>query len=367
MSENTKYMMVKNRIKEWIVEGKVMPGEKIHSENQLVDMFQVSRHTVRQAIGELVHEGWLYRERGAGTFCAHRTEQVKSKVASRKSIGVITTYLSDYIFPSIIRGVESYLTENGYSMVVASTNNNIETERQCLEMMLEREVDGLIVEPTKSHDFNPNLNYYLTFEQKKIPYIMINQFYQELQPPHIIVNDENGGYLATNHLLGLGHTKIAGLFKIDDLQGMKRMKGFIRAFREKGLSFAPQMMLTYTTENRQEIIGDKMKALLSQEERPTAIVCYNDEVAMSVLQCIRDLRLKVPEDISIVSHDDSYLSEASEVKLTSVTHPKMQMGVDAAEWIIGKIENQGKHLDEIIYEPEIVIRTSTRKLGSKQI
>ncbi len=365
MSENTKYMMVKNKIKEWITEGKVKPGEKIYSENQLVGMFQVSRHTVRQAVGELVHEGWLYRERGAGTFCAHRNNRTKSETTAGKSIGVITTYLSDYIFPSIIRGIESYLTENGYSMVVASTNNDFEKEKQCLEIMLEREVDGLIVEPTKSHDFNPNLNYYLNFEQKNIPYIMINQFYQELQPPHIIVNDERGGYLATNHLLELGHRKIAGLFKVDDLQGMERMKGFIGAFREKGLSFFPQMMMTYATENKQEVVLNKVKELLSQKERPTAIVCYNDEIAMNVLQCVRELQLRVPEDISIVSHDDSYLSVASETKLTSVTHPKMQLGMDAAKWIVGKIETKDEQLEGIVYEPELIIRTSTKNLESK--
>ncbi|MGG3940982.1 GntR family transcriptional regulator [Peribacillus psychrosaccharolyticus] len=362
MSEQTKYMRVKSEVKKWLIEGKVLPGEKIHSESQLVDIFKVSRHTIRQAIGELVNEGWLYRERGAGTFCAYRLDNEVTPVSKKgKMIGVITTYLSDYIFPSIIRGIESHLTEQGYSMIVASTNNDVELEKQCLEMMMVQNVDGLIIEPTKSSNYNPNLNYYLTLEQKNIPYVMINQFYRELNPPHIMVDDEKGGYLSTSHLLKLGHINIIGIFKVDDLQGMARMKGFIRAFREQGLSFLPHTLLTYTTENKKEVIRSEIQTILQSGERPTGIVCYNDEVAMDVLQILRKLEINVPADMSIVSHDNSYLSETSEIKLTSVTHPKAKLGEDAAKWIVSRIKSNHVSVQEIVYNPDLIIRTSTKK------
>ncbi|MCU4669747.1 GntR family transcriptional regulator, partial [Bacillus paralicheniformis] len=201
MSEPTKYSMVKNKIKSWIYEGKVKPGEKIHSENELMKIFDVSRHTIRQAIGDLVHEGLLYREQGSGTYCSHRLQLSEKGRERNKMIGVITTYLSDYIFPSIIRGIESSLSSAGYTLVVASTNNDIEKEKQCLVNMLDKKIDGLIVEPTKTGSFNPNLNYYLTLEQHHIPYLMINQLYQELNPPHFILDDEHGGFIATEHLI----------------------------------------------------------------------------------------------------------------------------------------------------------------------
>lgn len=359
MSGKTKYKIVKTEVKNWLIEGKVMPGEKIHSENQLVDIFGVSRQTVRQAIGELVNEGWLYRERGAGTFVTQQAEnKALPAIKKGKSIGVITTYLSDYIFPSIIRGIESYLTEQGYSMIVASTNNDVDIEKQCLEMMMEQQVEGLIIEPTKSSNFNPNLNYYLTLEQKNIPYVMINQFYQQLNPPHIMVDDEKGGYLSTSHLLNLGHKKVVGLFKVDDLQGIARMKGFIQAYREKRLSFLPHTILPYTTETKQDVIQSEFYKLLQSDERPTGIVCYNDDIAVNVLQMIRKLNIKVPEDISIVSHDNSYLSET--LKLTSVTHPKTNLGIDAAKWIVSTIKNNQGPVQEIVYDPELVVRTSTK-------
>lgn len=371
MAQKTKHSIVKEKITEWIVSGNVRPGEKIPSENELVKMFGVSRHTVRQAVGDLVHEGLLYREQGAGTFCSFQSKHLLDPAlpqgssafpatpANKKNIGVITTYISDYIFPSIIKGIESYLTAQGYSLTFACTDNNVEKERQCLQTMLSRQIDGLIVEPTKSSNHNPNINYYLELEQKNIPYLMINQFYPQLMPPHIIVNDEQGGFAATDHLIGLGHERIIGLFKTDDLQGVNRMKGFIRAFRENGVSFFQEMAIPFTTEEQDRVVLEKLERHFTAESYPTAVVCYNDQLALAVLDMLRRLDLKVPDQVSIVGYDDSSLAEASEVKLTSVTHPKMDMGIEAAKWIVSAVEKKGKLPPSFVYQPELVIRSST--------
>jgi len=374
VSSKTKYTIVKEKITEWITSGKVKPGEKIYSENELVKMFGVSRHTVRQAVGDLVHEGLLYREQGAGTFCSFKKDKIIEQTRSSlqtsntngKNIGVITTYISDYIFPSIIRGIESYLTAQGYSLTLACTDNNVEKEKQCLQTMLSRNIDGLIVEPTKSSNYNPNINYFLELEQNNIPYLMINQFYSQVMPPHIIMNDEHGGYIATEHLIKLGHDKIIGLFKTDDLQGVNRMQGFIRAFREHGLPFFPEMVITFTTEDLDSKLLERLENFFKADSKPTAIVCYNDQLALNVLNMSRQLGVTVPDDISIVGFDDSSLAVATEVKLTSVTHPKMQMGIDAAKWIVSAVEKKGELPPSIVYEPKLVIRNSTAPFEKMQ-
>jgi GntR family transcriptional regulator of arabinose operon len=330
-------------------------------------MFGVSRHTIRQAVGDLVHEGLLYREQGAGTFCSYKKNQTIEQTPSLihpsntngKNIGVITTYISDYIFPSIIKGIESHLTAQGYSLTFACTDNDVEKEKQCLQTMLSRNIDGLIVEPTKSSNYNPNLNYYLELEQNNIPYLMINQYYSQLMPPHIIMNDEHGGYIATEHLIKLGHKKIIGLFKTDDLQGVNRMQGYIRAFREHSLPFFQEMVITFTTEDQDSKLLGRLENFFKTGSMPTAIVCYNDQLSLNVLNTLRQLGLRVPEDVSIVGFDDSSLAVATEVKLTSITHPKMQMGIEAAKWIVSAVEKKGDRSPSIVYEPELVIRNST--------
>jgi GntR family transcriptional regulator of arabinose operon len=373
MAQKTKYNMVKDKIMEWITHGEVKPGEKISSESELVKMFGVSRHTIRQAIGDLVHEGWLYREQGAGTFCSHKQEHDKSQTpqlltSGGKNIGVITTYISDYIFPSIIRGIESYLTESGYTLTLASTDNDVEKERQCLQNMLDRNIDGLIIEPTKSSSNNPNINYYLELEKNSIPYLMINQYYPQLIPPHIIVNDKKGGYLATDHLIKLGHEKIVGIFKTDDLQGAYRMQGFIQAFRENNITLSPEMIISFSTEDSDAILQENVRNILSSSQTmPTGIICYNDQVALSILNLLREMEVRVPEDISIVGFDDSYLAEAT--NLTSVSHPKLEMGVEAAKWIVSAVENRSgvESQNSTVYEPELVIRNSTSAINIEKI
>ena len=115
---------------------------------------------------------------------------------------------------------------------------------------------------------------------------MINQYYPQLNPPYIILDDEKGGFIATDHLIKLGHKKIIGLFKSDDLQGLNRMEGFIRAFRENNIPFFPEMFITFTTKEK-DFLSKLKEVLKDATNRPTAIVCYNDEIAVQVLNVLR--------------------------------------------------------------------------------
>ncbi|SFL48238.1 GntR family transcriptional regulator [Salibacterium qingdaonense] len=354
-----KYKNVKQFIKSKVLDGSYQPHQKIHSEYELVNYFDVSRHTIRQAIGELVSEGWLYREHGVGTFCADRSRFLQQPV--RKSIAIITTYMSDYIFPHIIRGAESYLSDACYNVILFNTNNDLEKEKSALENILSQRVEGIIVEPTRSAFTNPNINYYLNLENQQIPFVMINAFYEELEPFHLVMNDEKGGYMQTRHLLDLGHEKIAGIFKNDDIQGTRRMKGFLKAHREAGTPVDPNQIITYSTAEKFGKPVEKIKQLLKEaSQRPTAIVCYNDELVIQVLDVIREEKLSVPDDISIIGFDDSSLTETTEIKFASIKHPKTKMGEDAAALIVDRIEGASEdRAESIVYEPELVLRNST--------
>lgn len=367
----TKYNLVKRWIKSKILDGTFLPNQKIYSESELMKQFNVSRHTVRLAIGELVNEGWLYREQGAGTFCAERLPagQNEAVEGDQKKIAIITTYISDYIFPSIIRGAEAYLSNEGYQVSLFSTNNDYENEKRILETILAQRFDGIIVEPTKSAAANPNINYYLNLESLEIPYIMINAYYNELEPVSVLLDDEKGGFLQTEHLIQLGHKNIAGFFKTDDLQGTKRMKGYLKAHREYGVKINPQNIVTYTTAEKFTKPSEVFKTLLDTlPEKPTAIVCYNDELVMKLLDVVREKNMSVPDDISIVGYDDSFLAEISEVKLTTIKHPKSELGKAAAKLIVEMIQKgkskkeKNNKVESLIFEPELIVRSSTKGL-----
>lgn len=363
----TKYSIVKESIKSKILDGTYQPHQKISSESELMEEFDVSRHTVRLAIGDLVAKGWLYRKQGSGTFCADRSS-LQEEMASNPSIAIITTYISDYIFPSIIRGAEKYLSEKGYNVSLFSTDNNHEIEKNVLETILSHPFDGIIIEPTKSAISNPNINYYLNLENKKIPYIMINAYYDELEPISITLDDEKGGYLQAEHLIKLGHKNIVGFFKTDDQQGTKRMKGYLQAHRDHDLTIIPNNIITYETKEKNSKPLEKLKKILSakNEHSPTAVICYNDELAIKLLDVIRDHNLEVAKDISIVGFDDSFLANVSEVKLTTIEHPKSKLGETAGKMIVELIEGKNREnaqkVESVVFEPKLIERTSTNKV-----
>lgn len=314
----------------------------------------------------MVNEGYLRKEKGSGTYVNEIPKpQTETNINSEnKTIGVITTYISDYIFPTIIRGIEKELREVGYSLLLASTNNDYEQEKECLERMIEFGVDGLIVEPTKSNQYNPNLATYVTLREHKIPIVMINATYEVLNTPFICVDDVETGYIATKELIEHHHKKILLITKIDDLQGKYRMKGFIKACEAYDVQISADSIITYTTETTESVYEEIIKQLKKQPDI-TGIVCYNDMVANTLISKLLTLGYHIPEDFSIVGNDDSTLSQMGGINLTTTEHPKENMGIAAAQWIVKTIEN-GVSEENILYAPKIIRRTSVKDLEDKK-
>lgn len=279
-----------------------------------------------------------------------------------KNIGLITTYLDDYIFPSIISGIEKVLSKNGYNTHLRLTRNKINNEREQLLSLLNSDIDGLIVEGTKSALPNPNLDIYREFTKRSIPVIFINSYYQSLECNYIIVDDEEGGRLATRYLIEQGHQHITGIFKYDDLQGNLRYKGFLTEMYQQQLEVDESAIIWYSTENLdQQFTSENLPSLLKKLNQSTAIVCYNDQIAMKLIQLLSNSELAVPHDFSLVSFDNSTLSQIGTLPLTSITHPKEQLGMLAAESILKMIENPYLEV-KYTYKPELMKRESVKKI-----
>ena len=148
-------------------------GEKIPSENTLAGQYHISRQTVRKVIGELAEEGFLYAEHGRGTFVSERTLHTRNSM----NIAVVTTYLSDYIFPRLIQGIEQVLTANGYSIMLKTTRNSRAAEARCMEELLSKDIDGLIIEPSKTQISCRHTSPYDQMDEYGIPYVFIQGYF----------------------------------------------------------------------------------------------------------------------------------------------------------------------------------------------
>jgi len=354
--KKAKYKQVVDFYKEYINENDLNDGELLPSESKMAEKFNFSRDTIRRALDQLEKQGVVSRQRGKGTFYKNPESFVKEK-----RIAVITTYLSNYIFPNIISGIEEVVSSKHYTLNLANTDNDPNKERKHLRKVIDNGVDGLIIEPTKSAVDIHNMDLYKELKEKNIPFVMLNAYYRELDPSYAIVNDYKGGYKAAQYLLQLGHTNIAGIFKEDDLQGVFRLKGFKKALGDYGVDPESAEIGTYITSQISSYPYHCMDKMLSHKNRPTAVVCYNDQIAVGVVKAIIDNGLKVPDDISVVSFDDSILATATNVKLTTVRHPKDELGRHAARLLFNMLEI-GVEKPRFLYNPELVVRDSCKEL-----
>lgn len=352
-------MQIAEYFKTQITQGLISPGDQLLTESEIVSKFIVSRHTVRIALMQLEKSGYIYKEQGKGTFCSTRDKHTK-----KRTIAVIATYMSNYIFPSIIRGIEEVLSEAGYNLMLLNTNNEKPKEAECLLKIIDNDVVGLIVESTMSAYENVNLKWYKELEKKDVPYIMMNAKYDELDPAYVIMDDVEGEYLITKYLLQLGHRKIAGIFKKDDIQGVNRQLGYKKAMSEFGITISDEFINNFETKELAFTPYEFTTNLIHKKERPTAIACYNDQIATYVLEAVRDAGLRIPEDISITGYDDSDIAIATELKFTTVIHPKEEMGRRTARLLINMIEEKAKK-PTYIYKPELLIRYSTGEVPIK--
>ena len=361
MSEDgkLKYYRLKEELREQILSGKIKAGDKLPSENELARTYCLSRHTVRKALAILADAGYVEAVHGSGTYCLKRF----GKKRESKIIAVVTTYLSNYIFPKLIQGIDKVLSENGYSIILKNTGNSRKKEAEYLEDLLTKDIDGMIIEPSKSELYCKHVYLYERMEENQIPYVFIQGLYEQMEEkPHILMDDCQGGYLVTNHLIRLGHRHIVGIFKADDRQGRERHRGYVKALQEAGFLYEPDQVIWFHTEDRREKPSAALRQLRKQGREIDGIVCYNDEIAIQVMESLKQEGLSVPEDLSVTGYDDSLYARESEVGITTIAHPQEKLGEMAAQLLLEQLRHVPPEASRVqrLIEAKLIVRDSCR-------
>lgn len=357
INRELKYFKLMEDLKKKILKGEINSGDKLPSENELSARYEVSRQTVRKALSILENEGYIYAEHGRGTFCSELVHQSRNS----KNIAVVTTYLSDYIFPRVIQGIDEALTKEGYSIILKNTRNSRSQEEKCLEGLLQKDIDGIIIEPSKSQIYCRHINLYEKLDDYKIPYVFIQGCFPKMSDkPQVLMDDYKGGYMITRYLIDNGHKNIIGVFKADDIQGQNRHKGYAMALQDAGIIYNPEKVIWFHTEDRKIQPYESIFQIVKSKIPMDSVVCYNDQIAMKVIQALNDAGLKVPLDVSVTGYDNSYMANNSGFKLTTILHPQEKLGKIAAELLVNLIQKGEETFCEkkILIEPEIIIGNS---------
>ena len=339
--EDYKYMTIVEWSKNFISSHKLKPKDRFLTEKELCEIHGVSRQTVRQALMCLENENVISRVRGSGAFVSSGYAQGDA-VGQIRNIGVISTYFTDYIFPHIVTGIESVLNDSGFSMQLAITHNKVAEEQQALP--------------------NPNTALYEELRRKNIPVVFFNAKYPWSDYPCVAMDDEAAGRIATDYLFSQGHRRVAGIFALDDIQGHKRYSGFTKSCIAHGQRNAEDNVLWFATSDKSSVFTSGSNRLLELISESTAFVCYNDNIAIKLLQFCKERDISVPDDLSVVGIDDSKYASICDVPLTSVAHPQRRLGEAAAEKLIDMINSYPSDNGDIIFTPELKLRDSVKSI-----
>jgi LacI family transcriptional regulator len=305
----------------------------------------------------LVNSETAQRVLAAAEELGYRPNPIARGLKTNRSytIGVLIPDLTNPLFPPILRGIEDRLEEDGYTPLMANTDNDPERERIDWQTMRARQVDGIIA--ATAHRDHQLLDEIVT---SGVPLVLVNRRAPEAAIPAATADDSAGVRLAVAHLVELGHTRIGHVAGPLDLStGFDRHEGFLTAMREAGLAPEPGHVVVSGafTEDQGALA---CRELLDGATDLTAIVAGNDLIALGCYDVLADRGLVCPADLSVVGFNDMPFADRFNPPLTTIRIPHYEIGTAAAELMLGLLVDGGE-AKQVQLEPALVVRASTAK------
>lgn len=281
------------------------------------------------------------------------------KCNSTKTIGMLVTQSTNLFFSEVIDGVESYCYRQGYTLILCNTGGVYEKQRDYIRMLAEKRVDGILV---MCSDLTEELLEMLD-RHSDIPKVIMDWGPQSSQADKIIDNSEEGGYLATKFLISKGHKDIACLSgHLEKAVCQERIDGYKRAMNEAGIEVKADRILEGNFECDTAVIA--ANRIAAMEDRPSAVFCFNDTMALGLMSRLQQLGVNVPKDISVIGYDNIELAEYFSPPLTTVHQPKRRVGKTAFEILLERIKDKGHEKRTFEMHPEIIERDSVLDINN---
>lgn len=273
-------------------------------------------------------------------------------------LGIIVRRIGDPYFADIQRGIEEALHQNNYRMILTSSKKDALREAEIIRAMSEHRVDGVIICSSQVNE-----SHRLKLEKFGMPTVLMNNQADDNHPLSIRHDDIHGCRLLVRHLIQLGHKRIAYLGHANaGLTNDNRFMGFVQEIESAGLQFDSRYHLLSqrsTPENGRLAI----KPLTQMDAPPTAMICYNDILAIGAMKGLKEAGWNIPQDFSITGFDNISLASFVEPPLTTFNQPKYEIGYQAAELMLAYLASRDKgepfHSNTKILKGKLIVRQST--------
>jgi len=272
------------------------------------------------------------------------------------TLGMLIPDITNPFFAEIARGVEDAANKNNYNVILCNTDDKLKKERTYLQILRGKRVDGLILGTAHVKDKS-----ILELERKKFPYLLVSRNIEGLDKNCIIVDDVEGGMMATEYLIKLGYHRIAHITgPLKTRSALNRLEGYKLALKK------------YEIEYREELVeeGDfrikggyqAMKKFFKLLEPPKAIFAANDLLALGAMQAIQKKNFHIPGDFSVVGFNDIKLASFVYPPLTTIRQPMLEMGALAVKMLLKIIEEGEFNQRKILLKSKLIIRESCKKI-----
>ena len=317
----------------------------------------VSTATVSRAIND---SGYVSEETKRGVLQAMEELGYVPSGGSRHTglqtnllIALIIPDITNPFFPAVVRGVDDFIGNKGYQLVLCNTGGGVDKELAILQVLIEKRVDGLICAPT--HDGKTTI---ALARKHSIPMVMLDRVGENLPVDCIATDHQIGAYKAVQHLLNLGHRRIAHVAGPREIPSAgERRRGYIAALEDYGVPLDLELIVQgdYT----QHTGRWALERLMEMGEPPTAVLTSNDLNAVGLMEKAAERGVHIPNDLSVCGFDDIEYATIVSPKLTTVSQDKYELGKLAAEYLLRRIQNPATVPRYIQLEPDLVVRAST--------
>jgi DNA-binding LacI/PurR family transcriptional regulator len=283
-----------------------------------------------------------------------RPTQLRSRKA--RMVGLVVPELGNPIFPALAEVVSGALAQRGFNAVLCTRTGSM-SEAEYVEMLLERQVSGMIFAGGQYAEADAPHGHYERLKQLRLPVVLVNAAADHLDFPRVSTDDAVAMEQSCAHLVNLGHERIGLILgPSDHMPSLRKLMAFERARVRASGGPLPAELVERT---RFSIEGGHAAGARLIGRGVTAIICASDPLALGAVRAARRAGLGVPDAVSVVGYDDSPLMACTDPPLTTVRQPIEAIGRAAVELLVGQVEGSAIAPEELFFEPEIVARGST--------
>ncbi|MCR5482582.1 MAG: LacI family transcriptional regulator [Clostridia bacterium] len=272
------------------------------------------------------------------------------------TIGLMIPHIMNPMHMEIAKGVEDVAQHKDYTTFMCNVEDNVEKEKQYLENLIKRRVDGIVFISSLLGEKDLCIA-----DEQGIPVVMIGENRETLKYPVVRVDCQNAAYEATKHLLEIGHHDIAMLYgKKPEIENRQKIEGYKTALKEAGIAVNDEFIISVENTIEGGYLGGKK--YIDMEKRPQAVFATSDLLAFGVIDAMKDNDISVPKEMAVIGFDNIRMSNLIEPKLTTVEKPLHKMGVLGARLLFDMIESKEKEEKqppkEILLQAKLKIRKS---------